>query len=105
MCACRDREDVAELARYTYGGHDYIVRMLSEWCSSPLCETLGIEIEGRLDFAYTHVTDAAAFGDTVVHGPARFTSARFDADPSLTEAALGDTVAAYDISVEPAGGS
>lgn len=67
--------------------------------------TFGVEIEGRLDFAYTHVTDAAAFGDTVVHGPARFTSARFDADPSLTEAALGDTVAAYDISVEPAGGS
>ncbi len=64
----------------------------------------GVEIEGRLDFAYTHVTDAAAFGDTVVRGPARFTSARFDADPTLTEATLDDTVAAYDMSVEPAGG-
>lgn len=66
--------------------------------------TFGVEIGGRLDFAYAHVTDAAAFGDTVVHGPARFTSARFDADPALTEATLDDTVAAYDVTVERAGG-
>ncbi|WP_148414991.1 pentapeptide repeat-containing protein [Haloferax sp. KTX1] len=66
--------------------------------------TFGVEIGGRLDFAHAHVTDAAAFGDTVVHGPARFTSARFDADPTLAEATLDDTVAAYDVTVERAGG-
>ncbi|AFK19809.1 hypothetical protein E6P09_01100 [Haloferax mediterranei ATCC 33500] len=62
--------------------------------------TFGVEVDGRLDFAYTHVTDSAEFRATIIHGPARFTSAQFDTDPSLTDATLDGTVAAYNLSVE-----
>ncbi|KAB1187478.1 MULTISPECIES: hypothetical protein [Haloferax] len=60
----------------------------------------GVEIGGRLDFAYTYVSARAGFTETVVRGPARFTSARFDSEPSLTDATLEGDVAAYDVSVQ-----
>ncbi|MFC7202659.1 hypothetical protein ACFQJC_03975 [Haloferax namakaokahaiae] len=59
----------------------------------------GVAIGGRLDFAYTYVSERADFTDTVVHGPARFTCARFDTNPSLSDAALNGDVAVYDLSV------
>ncbi|WP_049915313.1 pentapeptide repeat-containing protein [Haloferax mucosum] len=64
--------------------------------------TFGVEVDGRLNFAYTHVTDSAGFRETVVHGPARFTNARFDTDPSLTDATVDGSIAAYNLSVMPA---
>ncbi|WP_411964493.1 hypothetical protein [Haloferax sp. YSMS24] len=60
----------------------------------------GVEIHGGLDFAYTAVSGNAGFTETVVRGAARFTSARFDTEPSLTEATLEGDVATYDLSVE-----
>ncbi|KAB1193255.1 hypothetical protein GJR96_07265 [Haloferax sp. MBLA0076] len=60
----------------------------------------GVEIGGRLDFAYTYVTERAGFTETTVHGPARFTCARFDSEPSLTDATLEGAVATYDLTVQ-----
>ncbi|WP_416840359.1 hypothetical protein [Haloferax sp. DFSO52] len=60
----------------------------------------GVEIDGGLDFAYTYVAQSAGFTETVVRGAARFTSARFASEPSLTEATLEGDVATYDLSVE-----
>eukprot|EP00937_MAST-01D_sp_MAST-1D-sp2_P002526 g2526.t1 len=58
-----DMEDVAELARHTYGGHDYICEMLPEWCASPLCCPFGIEVAGRL--VALEVARLLDSGDTV----------------------------------------
>ena len=33
VSASHDRDDVAELARHTYGGHDYICEQLPKWCA------------------------------------------------------------------------
>ena len=48
VSASHDRDDVAELARHTYGGHDYICEQLPEWCASPACAPHGIEVAGQL---------------------------------------------------------
>ena len=60
----------------------------------------GVEIGGGLDFAYTYVSGNAGFTETIVRGATRFTSARFDTEPSLTDATLEGDVATYDLSVE-----
>ncbi|KAB1198167.1 MULTISPECIES: hypothetical protein [Haloferax] len=60
----------------------------------------GVEIDGGLDFAYTYVSETAGFTETVVRGAARFTSARFDTEPTLSDATLEGAVATYDLSVE-----
>jgi len=43
-----DHDDIAELAKHTYDGHDWIMTELSNWIQSPNSLPLGIEIDGHI---------------------------------------------------------
>ena len=44
----KDLADVAEMARHTYGGHDWIMTEFKDWLKSMRDFTLGIEVDGKL---------------------------------------------------------
>ena len=43
-----DRDDVLEISRYTWDGHDYLGTVLDEWMNDPKCDFVGVEVKGRV---------------------------------------------------------
>ncbi len=43
-----DREDILEIARNTWDGHDYLPHYFDEWLKNPTCHTIAIEENGRV---------------------------------------------------------
>ena len=43
-----DRDDVLEISRYTWDGHDYLGTVFDEWVNDPKCDFVGVEVEGRV---------------------------------------------------------
>ncbi|NWF95878.1 MAG: GNAT family N-acetyltransferase [Candidatus Thorarchaeota archaeon] len=58
-----DRDDVLEIARRTWGGHDYMPSQLDEWLKSPSCRLVGLEVAGRIiGLANLHMIDSGRTG-------------------------------------------
>ena len=43
-----DREDVMEISRHTWGGHDYIPHVFDDWMSDSDSRVVGIEVDGHI---------------------------------------------------------
>ncbi len=58
-----DRADILEMARKTWGGHDYMPAQLDGWIKSRKCRLVGIEVKGHLvGMANLHLIDSGRTG-------------------------------------------
>ena len=58
-----DRDDVMEISRHTWGGHDYIPHVFDDWMSNPDSHVFGIEIDGHIvAFDNLRLVDAGSTG-------------------------------------------
>ncbi len=58
-----DRADILEMARRTWGGHDYMPSQLDSWLKSRKCRLVGIEVKEHLvGMANLHLIDSGKTG-------------------------------------------
>lgn len=43
-----DRDDVLEISRFTWDGHDYLGAVFDEWVNDPKCDFVGVVVDGRV---------------------------------------------------------
>ena len=43
-----DQDDVLEISKYTWDGHDYLGTVFDEWVNDPKCDFVGVEVEDRV---------------------------------------------------------
>jgi len=43
-----DRDDMMEISRHTWGGHDYMPHVFDDWLSDPDSHVVGIEVDGHI---------------------------------------------------------